>query len=427
MREVIEIEVPKYHSSQQDIVRNCKRFNVVACGRRFGKTEMAKRLLLNDKGDNGALKGYPVAYFAPTYKMLMEVWRGVNDSYYKVIKDKSEQEKRVQLVTGGSIEFWSFDSIDSVRGRKYKRVVLDECAIVGSDKLKDGWEQSIRALLTDYKGDAWFLSTPKGKKHYFKTLFDMPEKDADNWASFKMPTVSNPFIDPVEVDDAKSLLPSVVYAQEYLAEFTDMKSGNLFVYAFDRSKHVPEVPYGMDKRYPLIISFDFNVNPMTAIVCQHDLHFRWIRIIGEYRMLNSDIYALCDRIKSDWDTRQILVTGDAAGWARNASSRGHQSMFDIISAELKLNWSQIKTPRGKPPGYVSEKRNLTNALFARHPDFTLSNCPYLIEDIENVEDDGTGHMNKTKDGTKSHLLDCLCDYLYSMCRDSVKINSKLFG
>jgi hypothetical protein len=425
MKEVIEIVVPKFHHGQQYILSNSKRFNVVACGRRFGKTEMAKRLLLNDKGDNGALKGYPVAYFAPTYKMLMEVWRGINESYHKLIVERSEQEKRVKLVTGGSIEFWSFDSYDSVRGRKYKRVVLDECAIIGSDKLKNGWEQSIRALLTDYKGDAWFLSTPKGKKHYFRSLFENTHKDPKNWSSFQMPTVTNPFIDPSEVEDARVMLPPVVFSQEYLAEFTDMKSGNLFLYTFDRHKHVPMVPYGLDKKYPLIISFDFNVNPITAIICQHDLHYKWIRVIGEYRMLNSDIYELCDRIKSDWDTRQLIVTGDAAGWNRNASTRGHKSMFDIISVELKLNWSQIKTPRGKPAGYVQDKRNLANALFARHPEITLSNCPYLIEDIENVEDDGSGHMNKDKDGTKSHLLDCLCDFLYIMCKESVKVITKM--
>jgi hypothetical protein len=418
-RKTITIDVPKYHIGQVAIIKGKKRFNVVACGRRFGKTEMAKRLLLTDE-DNGALKGYPVAYFAPTYKMLMEVWRGVCDSYGQIITNKSEMEKRVEFVGGGSIEFWSFDSYESVRGRKYKRVVLDEVAVINSDKLKHGWEQSIRALLTDLIGDGWFLSTPKGKKHYFKQLFDN-HLTMDTWASHQMPTSTNPFIDAQEIEDARSLLPQVVFAQEYLAEFTDMKSSNLFIYSFQRDKHIAKEPAVVDKRLPIILSFDFNVNPITCIVAQFDTHYRWIRILGEYRILNSDIYALCERIKSDYDTRTVWVTGDAAGWARSAATRGHQSMFNIIQTELKLNWSQLKTPRSKPSGYVADKRQLVNALLSRHPDFSFSNCPYLIDDIENVESTDNGQMDKTKDGTKSHLLDCLCDFCYSMLKDAVKL------
>jgi hypothetical protein len=379
-------------------------------------------LMLDDQKNEkfGALNGAKVAYFCPTYKMLSEVWRELIFNTKPIITSKSESEKRIIFMGGGFIDFWSLDNIDSVRGRKYHRAVIDEASILASQKLKDAWEQSIRPLLTDYKGDAWFLSTPKGKKHYFRQLADNYKTDPERWSFFQMPSISNPFLDPNEVEEAKAILPPIVFAQEYLAEFTDMSSDNLFIYNFDKDRHVPQVPYTMDPRQPIVISIDFNVNPMTAIVCQHDFHFRYIRVIGEYRLLNSDVYDLCEHIKKDYDTRRIIITGDAAGWARSSATKGHKSMYDIIQTELRVNWSQIKTPRGKPMNYVSEKRNLANALFSRHPDFTLSNCPYLVEDILNVECNEYGYMNKTKDTSLTHLLDCLCDYLYSMCKDAIK-------
>jgi hypothetical protein len=63
------------HEGQQVIVSEAKRFNVVDCGRRFGKT-----LLGIDRAIETALEGYPVAWFSPTYKMLSDAWRELKDN-----------------------------------------------------------------------------------------------------------------------------------------------------------------------------------------------------------------------------------------------------------------------------------------------------------------------------------------------------------
>ena len=54
----IEIEVPEFHAAQQQIVDESKRFNVLACGRRFGKSLLGIGLDIEP-----ALDGYPVAWF----------------------------------------------------------------------------------------------------------------------------------------------------------------------------------------------------------------------------------------------------------------------------------------------------------------------------------------------------------------------------
>lgn len=415
MSNEVIVKLPKLHDAQKQVMQNSKRFNVVNCGRRWGKSTLSKDLIVR-----AALQKHPVAYFAPTYKMASDYWRSLLQICKPIIKNKLEQEKRIELITGGIIDVWSLDALDSVRGRFYKRVIVDEAAISPSHYLQEAWENVIRPLLTDLKGDGWFLSTPKGTKHYFKKLADNHLKDPDNWSFHKMPTITNPYIDPQEIEDARKTMAPIVFAQEYLADFTDKASDKLFLYGFNKEKHVPQTPFSYDTKYPLIISFDFNVNPMTAVVAQHDTHYRWIRVIGEYRKENSDVYELCDAIKKDYNPKLLLVTGDAAGWNRSASNRGHKSMFDIIQQELRLNWSQIKTPKGKPANYVTEKRNLANALLINHPDITFSNCPWLIEDIENVEADDNNHMVKSKDASLSHLTDAFCDYLYSMAKDAPK-------
>src|SRR5678815_5162222 len=133
-----QIRMDELHPGQQKVLSERRRFNTLKCGRRWGKTKLSEELLLSpDDETNGALNGYPVAYFAPTYKMLMDVWRSMIEIVYPITESKNEQEKRIELLGGGVIDFWSLEDPNSVRGRKYKRAVLDECEVVRN--LKDAW------------------------------------------------------------------------------------------------------------------------------------------------------------------------------------------------------------------------------------------------------------------------------------------------
>jgi hypothetical protein len=207
----LTLTLPRPHSAQRTIKAGARRFNVVCCGRRMGKTTLAVDLM------DPALRGFPVAYFAPTYQMLEEVWRGARSTYAPITGRVSVQHHRLELLTGGLIDFWSLDSPDPARGRKYKRVLIDEAAMIRH--LKEAWEKAIRPTLTDYVGDAWFFSTPKGLT-YFWELFQLGLDPArPEWACWQIPTSANPFLPASEIEDARRDLPEQVFQQEYLAEF----------------------------------------------------------------------------------------------------------------------------------------------------------------------------------------------------------------
>ena len=131
------------HDSQLNVYNNRRRFNVVNCGRRWGKTVLAEAVL----GAN-ITTGDPAAYFAPTYKMLMDVWRTIKRDFADVIDDTNESEKRITYINGGQLDFWSLDNYDAVRGRKYRRIVIDEAAMVTN--LEEAWTMAIRPTLADF-------------------------------------------------------------------------------------------------------------------------------------------------------------------------------------------------------------------------------------------------------------------------------------
>jgi hypothetical protein len=110
---------------------------------------------------------------------------------------------------------WSLER-ESVRGRKYARVVIDEAAMVRD--LADAWQAVIRPTLTDHRGDAWLLSTPRGR-NFFWECFQRGLGSDPQWRAWQMPTSTNPHISPEEIESARQELPRVVFEQEYLAQF----------------------------------------------------------------------------------------------------------------------------------------------------------------------------------------------------------------
>jgi len=218
-REIVVVR-PVLHAGQQQVIREAKRFNVLECGRRFGKTTLGLDVLLDT-----ALAGKPAAWFAPTYKLLAEPWREIVRATRDLVTGVNQQARRVELITGGSIDCWSLDTADAGRGYKYARVVIDEAGIVRD--LEPAWTEAIRPTLTDYRGDAWFLGTPKGRNAFHQLFVRGQDHAQDVWRSWRFASTDNPHLPAGEVEDARSDMPDAAFRQEYLGEPAD-DGGNPF-------------------------------------------------------------------------------------------------------------------------------------------------------------------------------------------------------
>lgn len=219
----VEVTLPGLHTAQQKVDAERRRFNVIACGRRWGKTKYLTRAMAVTM-----LRGEKYGYFAATYKLQTEVWDELH-SRLKHVADCRKQEARIVFGNGGVIEFWTLGDPDAGRSRKYHRVGIDEGGLVKD--LETKWYESIRPTLTDYKGEADFAGTPKGR-NFFHTGFVLGQDPLNQeWASWQMPTVTNPFIDPAEVEAARvgvngsGGMPERAFRQEYLAEFLEDAGG----------------------------------------------------------------------------------------------------------------------------------------------------------------------------------------------------------
>jgi hypothetical protein len=198
----------RLHDGQERLKASQARFRVAMFGRRWGKNVVAI-----DEAMQLALAGKRVGWWEPSYKYLLEAWRDLCSRLRPVANRVSEQEKRLELITGGLIECWTADDPDAGRGREYDLAIINEAGIVRN--LKTLWEGAIWATLIKTQGRALFLGTPKGRTHDFSVIYSKAATDSKNWEAFRGPTIENPHIPKEEIATARAELPPQIFAQEF--------------------------------------------------------------------------------------------------------------------------------------------------------------------------------------------------------------------
>lgn len=265
----LAITLPTLHSAQRQIQREARRFNAISCGRRFGKTT-----LLQEMAIDSALDGEPVGWFAPSYKLLTEAWREMSRTLAPIIKNKNASDHRMELITGGVIDFWTMEDPDAGRSRKYKRVIIDEAGLV--KRLMEAWHAAIRPTLADYAGDAWLAGTPKGRNGFWE-LWELGGRDPE-WAHWQMPTDANPFIERDEIAAMRASMPALVVAQEVDAEFTEGELTLFRIADIERAdtpdvarpaqagrQYITSVDVGRRHDATVINTFDTSQRPYTRV------------------------------------------------------------------------------------------------------------------------------------------------------------------
>jgi hypothetical protein len=206
---------------QLKVWQSKKRFKVLACGRRVGKSNFAIKKTLAE--GVAAPKGSAVVYVAPTQSQARQIcWDALLDEGKDVIKSAHVNSMDITLVNGVKIHVRSAENPDTLRGLKLYFAVIDEAAFIKDDTI---WTKIIRPALSDLEGEAILISSPSGR-NWFYDLFKYAESgDDEDWEAYHFTTYDNPTIKPKEIEAAKKSLSSFVFRQEFEASFATAGSG----------------------------------------------------------------------------------------------------------------------------------------------------------------------------------------------------------
>lgn len=210
------------HDGQRDVLASDARFRIVACGRRWGKTEMSAHEAVRYLGEPETL----VWWVAPTYDIADIGFNAAEDALPDPLIDgapKRSKPKAIDCKNGSRISFRSADREDSLRGEGLDLLILDEAAMIP----ERAWSNELRPTLSDTVGDMIAISTPKGRGWFYRWFERGESADFPNTQSWQSPTSENPHIPDSEIADARHELPRRVFEQEYEAVFRD-ESGGVF-------------------------------------------------------------------------------------------------------------------------------------------------------------------------------------------------------
>ncbi len=194
-----------------------KRFIVLCCGRRSGKSLLASYLALKE----GLLNNRTIWIVAPSYDLAKKVFDQIlkwTTNYFPANSFKVNfSTLTLEAPFGSKVVCKSSENLTSLLGESVNLVILDEVSRIP----EVAWNSYIRPCLTDTGGRAVFISTPFGKENHFFNLFSRGQSGDDNWISFVFPSSANPFLPKEDLEEARANLPESIWKQEYEAQFTD--------------------------------------------------------------------------------------------------------------------------------------------------------------------------------------------------------------
>lgn len=247
---------------QRGLYDDMGRFNVWVCHRRFGKTVLCISVLIK-RAFECKLINPRFAYIAPQYKQAKRAaW-----DYLKLATDGIpgrkvyEQELRVDLPGGRRISLYGAEDVDALRGIYLDGVVLDEYAQMASRL----WGEVIRPALSDRKGWAIFIGTPRGRNEFCER-YEYACLDSNDWVGKLYRSSETGIVDDEELSDARATMTEEEFDQEYECSFTAAIKGAYYgrlLADADRDGRVCGVPY--DPAIPVHTCWDLGFTDATAI------------------------------------------------------------------------------------------------------------------------------------------------------------------
>jgi phage terminase large subunit len=277
-------EMHAYHERKE-------RWAAIVAHRRYGKTVGAVQDLI--KGAMTCrLKDPRFAYVAPTYGQAKDVAWEYLKKFSTAISGIQihEAELRVDYPNGARVRLYGSDHYDRMRGIYLDGVVNDEYG----DQDPRAWTEVIRPALSDRKGWATFIGTPKGDNH-FKELWDKACADPA-WFTLLLKASKTKILDPNELSSARSMMSAEQYAAEYECSFEGSVIGSYYGEALGRLKDAGQIgDFGWMPDHAVHTAWDTGG---TTAIWFFQLVGSWVRVIEYMEAVNKDAAFYTRELKS---------------------------------------------------------------------------------------------------------------------------------
>jgi PBSX family phage terminase large subunit len=185
-----------------------------------------------------------------------------------------------------------------------------------------------------------------------------------------------------------------------------------YAYAFDRSKHVSNgttIPHPiLNRAQAVILSWDFNRNPMTCDVIQN--YNNEAKVLEVIRLPKSGVDAMCEHILVKYPGCVFFVTGDYNGDHESSLYEEQVTHYKLIKQYLNLTDAQIKIRPN--PKQAKNSTHINTILSYYNVVIHCKHAKPLIFDLENVKRRADGTILKTDRDKPDQQADALDAWRY---------------
>ena len=210
------------HPGQRDFLLRPEKTKVLACGRRWGKTEVCAVGIAE-----AILRGPPSQHFivAPTLDQARILFERTCDFLEQIgsrfqaelAKLKPRFSPYPKLELGEHTVIARSGHVPrSLRGHEATHIVVDEAAYLPDEVVQD----VLWPMLATHDGHLTMISTPRGFNGFWR-YFQMGQRRENGLWSGQAPTRENPNIRPQFLQTQRELISERAYAVEYEATFVE--------------------------------------------------------------------------------------------------------------------------------------------------------------------------------------------------------------
>lgn len=406
----------RYHPGQWAAITSKARFINLFCGRRSGKTELAKRKMVLSLTQRKQWPKPLYIYAMPTYRQAKKVaWKDFLELIPKDwILEQNVMDLWIKTIFGSELYVVGMDTPQRVEGLGYDGVVVDEAC----DHKPGSFDLSIGPALADRSGWCWRIGVPKRTgncseecKLEFDRGYDpaFPDIESYTWKS-------SDILPPEEIATFRQRMDSKDFKEQFEASWE--QAGGLIFYTFDKSKNVYEEICQYRPHLPLYIGMDFNVDPMCWVfgqcISDHPMFpgQKIITIFDELFVSNTNTPKSLEEMWNRYGDKhkgKWRFYPDASSTSEKTSAASSDYVHIINFCREKGLDFTIHAPRKNPR--LKDRFSVTNAVICNTDEqrrlYVHPKCRRLISDLEyRAYKEGTMEPNDS-DSRMGHMSDAL--------------------
>jgi len=229
--------------------------------------------------------GWTAFHILPTYSQAKKViWdSSTNDGKRildyipkELIESKNGQQMQIRLTNGSLYQLIGSDNIDSLVGTNPKIIIFSEYAI----QSPAAWEY-LRPILDVNKGYALFISTPRGKNHFYDLM--CMARNNPSWFCEVLSIKDTDVLTDEDIDAIrKEGVSEELIQQEYYCSFNRGVEGSYYGKIIEKMREegrICNVPW--ETRSNVNCALDLGVSDSTCVTY-------WQEVGGELRIIDYD-------------------------------------------------------------------------------------------------------------------------------------------